>query len=241
MRNLSLLFPAVLLTACQMVSGNGDIVQEPRDLSDFDTVISSANIDAEISGGAEGFSVMLECDRNLLPYIVTAVDSGELEIRVEDDVWLEPSKVCTAFVEMPAVLAVETHGSGDLVAGDVGRIQGITTTGSGDARVAGIDTDRLTITTSGSGDVIANGDAEQLRVATSGSGDVRAKGLTAGTAEVRTSGSGDVFLTVTGSVDARTSGSGDIHLHGNPKSVDRHSSGSGDIVVHRIGRVPGGP
>ncbi len=233
MRTLLRLSPVLLLAACTVVEGNGQVVTEPRTLVDFDRVVASSSVDVEVFGGAEDYRVAITCDRNLIAYIQTAVDSGELEVRVQDDVWMEPTQPCLASIAVPGdVRALHATGSGDVTAGHVGGIEEIGTSGSGDARVGGIDTDRLTLAASGSGDVIVQGVADQLRASTSGSGDIRAKELTARRAEARSTGSGDIVLTATEHADAHTSGSGDVHVHGDPDTVERGSSGSGDVVVH---------
>ena len=108
----------------------------------------------------------------------------------------------------------------------------ISTSGSGDLHLGGIDATRVQVRTTGSGDVSVAGIADRLDARSSGSGDISAKGLEVLRAEVRTSGSGDVRVTATESIEARSSGSGDITVWGSPDKRQKSSSGSGDIRIH---------
>jgi hypothetical protein len=129
------------------------------------------------------------------------------------------------------------------------RLDGLVVDGSGDAEVASVPTDALSIAVNGSGEVEVSGVAvQELEVALAGSGNVETQGTAAAQdvlvegsgdydgssldsrqATVTVSGSGDADVRVTGELTAVVSGSGDIEYTGGAQ-VSSTVQGSGQIV-----------
>ena len=193
------------------IEGSGIQASEVRLTEAFDAVELSGSFDIEIRSGQEQ-SVTVHGDENVLPYVVTDVTNGVL------DVYLE----CGRY-ETNEPLRVEVQ---------VADLRAFTLSGSGDARISGVDRRDFALSLSGSGKVRAAGSAEFMSVWLSGSGDLNLRDLEVREADVQISGSGDVELAVSERLDTRVSGSGDVRYSGKPTTSAR-VSGSGTVRPSR--------
>jgi len=231
---LCLALSLVTITSAQWkrVKGNGNVVTIERSTGDYDAVMVSGFFDVDLVDGPEG-QLTLRGEENLLDHIVTEVKGGDLVIKVEKGLNLQPSTWKEGIhitVPVESISAVSLSGSGDIVGKKTLKSSNFTTnmSGSGDITLT-VDTDNIEASMSGSGDINLSGRTSNFEVRISGSGDVKAYDLEADNVEATVSGSADIKVTVNGELKARVSGSGDIHYRGNPTKIDSKTSGSGDI------------
>lgn len=241
---------SILPIACRLVEGSGVSATESRQPGEFHSVANETLVEVGTVLGSEQ-SVVLTCDDNLLEYIRTEVDGGELRIRTDVRANIRPNVDCIVEITSPTLRSLTASGSGetwaagafpDLVqlassgsggveaTGGVFPLQQASVSGSGALYVTAVDSDCISLTSSGSGSIYAAGVVDCATLDSSGSGDIDAMDLSAVEAEIRASGSGDVSLTVTGHADVDLSGSGDARIGGGG-SVDSDTSGSGDVIV----------
>ena len=199
----------LLLSACGLVyvRGSGNLISEPRSVSDFDRVSLSGSGEVIITQSGEE-SLIVETDDNVMEYVTTSVRGGTLYLGFE-------AKKARAV--SPSRLSFSL---------DVKDLVGLKISGSGSVDSASIDTDRLEVEVSGSGDVrIDSLTADEVDVRISGSGNVELAGEAA-EQDVTISGSGDATVWAIDSLDARISGSGSVKYYGRP-TTNLSGSGSG--------------
>ncbi|HSV12076.1 MAG TPA: head GIN domain-containing protein [Hanamia sp.] len=230
MKNLILLLASSLLFAsCASVSGNGTIRDENRDLAEIQTVKTSGSINVEIKDGNE-YSMIVENDENLIPYVITDVNDGVLNIHYKNgySVMNDHAKV---IVTAPGLNKLVTSGSGDINSdGTIKSSQQleINTSGSGDVN-ASVDAPSVKVTGSGSGNISLSGRTKNFDCKISGSGDVKCADLKSENTVIRVSGSSDVHVFASVSLKVNVSGSGDVTYSGNPTSPEIHIAGSGVV------------
>ena len=223
------LLPLALLSACQIAVGNGVSASETREVPAFERVADTTSVDVAVEAGPEA-SVLVTCDENLLPLVITDVQGDTLRIRTQDDMDLDPRVDCRVDVTVPALLGLVASGSGDLSAsGDLTGFEEATCTGSGDLVAEGIASDDVHLESTGSGDLTASGTTSTLGVDSTGSGGVDARDLLAGCVSVLCTGSGDVQVSASTSLDATLTGSGDVEVWGNPADCNVQTTGSGEV------------
>ena len=214
------------------IKGNGNVVTIERTVGEYDEISSAGWFDVELVEGNEG-TLTLKGEENLLEYIKTEVKNGELVIKKEKGVNLQPSTWKSGIkitVPVETIRAVRLSGSGDVVSKTTLKSDDFmaSVAGSGDVELA-IEAQNLKASISGSGDMELEGRATNLEVSVSGSGDINAYDLVADNVDAQVSGSADLEVTANKMIRARVSGSGDITYKGNPEKIDTKSSGSGDI------------
>lgn len=154
MKNLLvLLIVSVCFVSCESISGNGNVKDQKRDLSKISAIKTSGSIDIEISNG-DNYSLTVQNDENLIPYMITEVNNGELNIHYKNgySIMNDHAKV---IVTVPSIDKIITAGSGDI-------------TSSGNIK----SDNGLELNTSGSGDIKVNVNAPSVKVSGAGSGDI---------------------------------------------------------------------
>lgn len=234
---LTLTLVLITVSACaqwgKRIKGNGNVVTIERSVGEYDEVSSAGWFDVELVAGKEG-EITLKGESNLLEKLKTEVKNGELIIKTEKGVNLQPSSWksgITITVPVEEISAVRLSGSGDVVSKTTLKSSDsfrASIAGSGDVTLT-IEAENVKASISGSGDMNLDGSAKTLDVSVSGSGDINAYDLEADNVEAQVSGSADLQVTAKEMLRARVSGSGDITYKGNPSKVDTKSSGSGDI------------
>lgn len=182
---------------------------QERSVDDFSRVRALGSIDVVITQGSKT-RVEVEAPKNELERIETVVDDGTLSIRKKTS------------------LGVRWGGGRTVVRVTVPTLASVSSSGSGDVQIDGLDGERLELETLGSGDAEVTGRIESLVLESTGSGDVEAAELRVQQATISMTGSGDVDLHVSETVDGSATGSGDLRVRGGA-SCNVSRTGSGDV------------
>ena len=234
MKNLLIILAAsIFLASCESISGNGNVKNENRDLSNINAVKTSGSIDVEISNGAD-YSLTVQDDENLIPYVVTEVNGGELNIHYKDGYSIinDHAKV---IVTVPSIDRIATSGSGDVTSSGTIKSDNsleLNTSGSGNIK-ANVNAPSVKVTGSGSGDIALSGMTKDFDCRMSGSGDIDCGNLKSENAVIHVSGSSDVHVFASVSLKVNVTGSGDVHYSGNPASPEIHITGSGTVEAEK--------
>ncbi|HEY5407132.1 MAG TPA: head GIN domain-containing protein [Ginsengibacter sp.] len=223
----------VFAGSCNMISGNGNIRKEKRNTGDFKSVKTSGSIDLEINSG-DTYAVSAEDDDNLLPYIVTEVNDGTLDIHYRNNTSINNDHA-KVYITVPFLNEVTASGSADITIRDVLKnSQKIDMSISGSGSIKGaVDAPAVSVDISGSGNVDLKGRTKDFDGSVNGSGDINCGGLQSENATVTVSGSGNVHVFASVHLKASTFGSGDIYYGGNPQNPEIHTAGSGSVQAEK--------
>jgi Putative auto-transporter adhesin, head GIN domain len=202
---LALLAVGLLVTACLVTRGSGQLATESRPVSGFTKVELSGTGELTIEKTGTD-SLTISAEDNILPRLSSEV-SG---VGTKPNTSIVPTKPITYSLT-------------------VKDLTGLGVSGSASVRVSNLTTTSLTTKISGSGTITANGTANDQDLEISGSGRYLADRLTSKTANVRISGSGTASVLVSDMLDVKISGSGSLTYSGNPQ-VKQEISGSGKLI-----------
>lgn len=249
------IIPAMLaLASCSLfdlcIEGNGNVETEERSAGTITSIANSTSFQV-VYVRDDNYSITVEAESNILPYIETEIKGESLEIKtIRGTHCLRYTVTPLITVTAPFIGELVNSGSGDLIAdplegeevkiissgsGDIltGDIStgslSVIITGSGDVTTDNIVAEHMSVTLSGSGDLDALGEAGSGKFIVSGSGSVYADELSLDDAEMTISGSGSVRAQVNVTLDAFLSGSGNIYLYGDP-DINLVRTGSGRII-----------
>lgn len=232
---LSVLFAFASLGsfAQQKIVGDGSVKKEVRPVSDFTGVVVSGNVNVQISYG-DAKDITVEADENILPYIETSVENGNLVIKTKDRVSLRSKHKLIVYASLTKVARLRVSGSGNITgSGDFsndGKTD-IAVSGSGNINVAMNSFTETKINISGSGNVTLRGKStNNIDAAVSGSGNIDCAEVSCNDVSAHVSGSGNIKVYANRSIDARVSGSGNIYYKGSATNINLISSGSGKII-----------
>lgn len=228
-RLLTAFLSAIIFCSCQSITGSGNITTQTRNLNHFEGVKTSGSIDIEVMND-ESQLVKVEADDNILPYVITRVEDGLLDVHFKSHYSYNNANV-KVYVSAPSLKKILVSGSGSITSKDTlkdaDQIE-LKVSGSGDIN-AFVDAQSIIADIGGSGTITLRGRTKDFNCSISGSGDLKCKNLLSEntTASVGGSGTAHVFASV--HLVAKVTGSGDIYYSGNPPSPETHTSGSGSI------------
>jgi hypothetical protein len=199
----------LLLAACSVTRGSGQLATESRAVSGFSKIDLSGGGELTIQKtGTESLSISAE--DNLLPRLTSEVSNDTLILGSKPNTTILPQQPITYTVT-------------------VKDLTGVAVSGSGNIRVPDLTTTALSISISGSGTITVNGTVEDQDLEISGSGGYEAAQLTSKTVKADISGSGTANVLATNVLDVEISGSGTVTYSGNPQ-IEQEISGSGKLI-----------
>lgn len=219
--------------AWETIKGNGILKKETRSASDYFGIQLQGSMNVVIAYGNTN-NISVEADENLLPYIETVVENGNLIIRAKNKVNLKSNERLIVYASLTKLTQVTLSGSGNINGNGAFSNSGRTAvklSGSGNINLGMDAVNELEIAISGSGNVILKGsNCNSIEASISGSGNIDCSGFATNDVVAKVSGSGDIKVYANKSIDAKVSGSGNIYYKGSASKFNSHSSGSGKII-----------
>ena len=222
----------VICISCQSypsIRGNGKIETKAFPQNNFNAVSIVGGWIADIQYG-ETFSIQIETDENIFPYLDISVTGTTLNIGFKSGYSISRTH-CKASITMPALMQLQASGSLTGIISSFNKSADtmlIGITGSGNITARDITVNTLKLEASGSAVFSATGKAQKMTAVISGSGDIKTTGLETEKADISISGSGSAEVWVTQHLTADISGSGSVRYKGKP-AIEIKSSGRGGI------------
>ncbi len=214
--------------AGERVQGNGTIVKQAREVSNFNGLGLGLPGSVEVRMGNTE-SVTIESDDNILPLIVTVVEDGTLKIRPTRRNLHLDTRNLKVVVTAKKLERISVGGSGSVdAAGIRGGKLAFDVGGSGSMNLRDIEGESVTVSLGGSGNLKASGSADRLKVSIGGSGKVSTGQLATKDAVVSIGGSGQAVVWAKQSLTVSVAGSGDVGYYGEPQ-VTKSLMGSGSV------------
>jgi len=237
MKNVAILIAVLLLTlpSCiidgwdQGITGNGNVVEETRDISGFTGVHISSGIDVYLSQG-NSFEVRVEADENLQEVILTEMNGSMLVVKTER-VSIRRAKSKKVHVTLPELKELKISSAGDCNGQTPFNCEDLrlSISSAGDLTLE-VDAERIDLEISSSGDASISGSADVFNVDLSSAGDLNAFDLIAARVDVNVSSAGDARVHATEEISMNASSAGNIYYTGDAQVLHSHSSSAGDIV-----------
>jgi hypothetical protein len=209
--------------------GNGDVVEETRQVGSFDEVQLSGIGNLYIEYGDEE-SLIVEAEENLMRYIETDIQTNKLTINLGGGKIVLPTKDMNFYLTVVELDSVSITGIGRIYLSEVNTPRfDIRVSGAGALFIDELFADRLDVVLSGIGEIdIDSGGVDFQSVHISGPGTYSARRLTSNEANVNVSGIGKAIVNVEDYLEARVSGPGDLTYYGSAV-LDANVSGLGNL------------
>jgi hypothetical protein len=237
MKNLLLVLFAFIATGSfaqqQKITGDGNVKTENREVSSFSGVLVAGNVNVNLTYG-NATTVSVQADANILPYIETIVENGNLIVKTRDKVSINNKNKIVVQVSLTQVKRLRVAGSGNITGdGDFSNDSrtDIAVSGSGNITLGINSFHETKINISGSGNVTLRGKStNNIDAAVSGSGNIDCSEVSCNDVFAQVSGSGNIKVYANKSIDAKVSGSGNIYYKGAATNINLKASGSGKII-----------
>jgi hypothetical protein len=230
---ISIVIPMFFLGSCDVppwgcVVGNNRIAVEERIVGPFSRVASYGSFVVNVDIG-DDYSLTVEADENLLPYIRTSIEGNTLILETRSGRCIRSSEPVTINVVTPNIERLKLAGSGVINANNFTSDElELELTGSGVIECRRIVIDYLLAEVTGSGVIELSGTTETTDFSISGSGLIKAIDLSTKRCYASISGSGNIYTYVNELLDVRISGSGNLYYDGNPQ-IRQNITGSGSV------------
>ena len=253
---ISALLMGMTLSACvvsqdAIVPSENYITQKVK-VEAFDGISTSTAIDV-VYTQADQTDIEIYAPDNLMPFVKLVNDGGMLKVFFESDepgngINIRGKHHTKVNISAPAVHALHTSSSGDIVlvnglktnglvsveSSSAGEIGGsgilcdelvIEASSAGDIELKNVVCNTLQVEASSAGDVSLSGTCRMAKLEASSAGEIDADDLKADAVKAEASSSGDVSCYAVESLEASTSSAGNVYYKGNPKHIHNHSKG----------------
>jgi hypothetical protein len=213
-----------------IVLGSGVVAQENRTVIGITGVVLAGEGTLHIEQGAAE-ELIVTAEDNLLPYILTEVQGGILEIRTRSNINLEPTLPIEYHLTVVSLESVLLSGVGDItVSGLMIPQLSLTLSGFGNVEVTNLEADDLDVVLSGVGNFGISGTVGAQRLNLTGLGEYDARDLSSLDGVISIVGNANQTATVRVSdmLTVTINGNGTVFYIGDP-FVDANITGSGSV------------
>lgn len=258
---LTMLLAMVLGSCTISVSGEAkegivpskNYITQKVKVDNFDGISTSTSIDVNYTQTAGNTDVEIYAPDNLMEYVKVENDGGMLKIYFDSGVHgkginIRGQHKTKVNISAPAIHALHTSSSGDIVlvnglktnglvtveSSSAGEIEGngiscedlvIEASSAGDIELKNVACSTLRVEASSAGDVSLSGVCRSAKLEASSAGEIDADDLKADAVVAEASSSGDVSCYAVESLEASASSAGKVYYKGNPKQIRNHSKG----------------
>jgi len=231
--SFAVVFSLTMFSSCfhgfMPIRGEGEIVSQQYDYTDFDEIELEGCFDVVVNQG-DAYVVEVVGHENIIDFMDISKSGDKLKLDLQRGNFQDFD--LTVYVTLPNVEKIDLSGAGTItlegfVADDTIELS---VSGSGEIRSTDVVVaEKLTFDISGSGAVDFDADCKRLETEISGSGDVSLRGY-ADRQDIEISGSGafDCFDLISLDTDVTISGAGDCSVNVS-ESLDVTISGLGNV------------
>ena len=190
------------------VKGSGNIRTENRTVSNFKAIEAGGVFIVEVTAQKD-FSVEVEADDNLLPFIKTESDGETL--RIETTEKFSTRSPIRLRISAPDVENLEISGASKI-------------------SVANLANDAFRVDSSGASKINIEGTTKHLTVEMSGASKLDAENFKAETVSVDASGASKATVSVINNLKVDLSGASKIVYYGTPSNIEKKTSGASAVI-----------
>jgi len=209
------------------VKGNGNVVNDTRNVSDFNSIKVSTGITV-FYNQENNSEVVVETDSNLQEYLITEVKNGVLIIRSKKNTSIRKSSKRNVYVSGPDLELVSASSGSHFEASNTVRGRDIDINVSSGASVdMEVDYARLECATSSGSSADLEGSVDYADLSSSSGSSIDARRMTAKNCDASASSGAGIDISVSQNLEASASSGGGIDYWGNPSTdISRSSGGS---------------
>lgn len=229
-----LLLTIVVISSCNIIDtrrirGNGKIITKNYQFKGFDGIHAGGAVKVYLKQDS-AYSIRVETDENLFNYLHVQVNNGNLEIRPQDDVNLDPTNQVNVYIHMPHVRDLDISGASE-VKSEEKFIQNnnlnIDVSGASEGKLI-LRAPKITIDASGASTVNIEGETKDVYAEVSGASTINGYNLKSETADIQASGASSANVYASVNLKGDASGASAIRYKGNP-TVNTSASGAGSV------------
>lgn len=235
MKKATIIFSVIVLTAflnsCYFpgsIKGNGNVVEETRDLDEFSKISVSRGMNVYISQGTTA-KVVVKADENLLKVIDTYVDDGTLKVTALKGIRNATSN--KVYVTVTDLEYIKSTSGSNIFSEDSLKIKNleIKSTAGSNIRLS-IDADGLNISAAAGSNISLDGKAKSVNMKASSGSNIKAGELQTEKCDAKVSSGANIWIKVQNELNAKSSSGGNLFYSGEPNPLRITKSSGGNII-----------
>jgi hypothetical protein len=210
------------------VKGNGNVVEETREVHEFSKIKASAGTNVYISQGKQE-KVVVKADENILDAIRTEVQGDVLVVTHVKSVRRATSdKVYVTVKDLDKISTIagaNVYSEMPLKFNDLEL-----STSAGSNLKFEIEARRLKVSSMAGSNVYIKGTAETVEMSAAAGSNIKAEDLESRNCNAKTSSGANIYITVAEELNAKASSGGNVFYYGSPKHINVSSSSGGNVI-----------
>jgi len=210
------------------IKGNGNVVEETRDLGEFSKISVSRGMNVYITQGTST-KVTVKADENLLKVIDTYVDDETLKVTCTKMIKNATSN--KVYVTVPDIKYIKSTSGSNIFSEDslkTGNLEIKSTAGS-NIRLS-IEAGELIISAAAGSNIFLNGMAKSVVVKASSGSNIKAGDLQTENCDAKVSSGANIWIKVQNGLTAKASSGGNLFYSGEPNPLNITKSSGGNII-----------
>ncbi|HZH67302.1 MAG TPA: head GIN domain-containing protein [Flavisolibacter sp.] len=226
--SLIIFFSSCTIMGGKKVRGNGNIISQTRQVSNFTGIDVSGAVKVRLKQEATA-SVRVDTDENLMEYVEVKVDGNTLVIQPRKGYNLDPSKELIVYVSAPRFDEIDLSGASNItseapITGDELNVQA-----SGASEIVmQVKLSKFTSELSGACLLRLTGDVSRFSTEASGASKIMCLDLKTKEAKLNISGATEAAITADNELDIDASGASTVEYRGNA-NINQKSSGASNV------------
>ncbi|MBN1986429.1 MAG: DUF2807 domain-containing protein [Prolixibacteraceae bacterium] len=209
------------------IKGNGNVVEETRNVGSFDEIKATRGMNVYISQGEE-IKVRVEADENLLDAIETKVEENTLVVSTSKNIRSSTSK--KVYVTLSEVNSIKSTAGSNVYSENQIKAKSLDLAASAGSNMRlDVDVRRLNVSASAGSNIKLEGRSEEFVGKASAGSNIKAEDLIAGECEARASSGANIWIEVQNKLDGHASSGGNVFYSGNPQSINTENSSGGNV------------
>lgn len=222
---------ALMMTSCLFsgisVKGNGNVVEQERDLGAFENIKVSNGLNVYLTNG-ENTKVVVVADENLLNIIETKVLNNTLEIRTISGILQAASK--KVIITVPTLNKIEAHSGSNVYTNGQFTADKLSLRAlAGSNFNMDMECNDLDVSLSAGSNAVLCGKANLFVAKSTAGSNIKAEKLKAEVSKVKVSSGSNVWITTMREMSAHASSGGNIFYYGSPEKIETTSSSGGNV------------
>ncbi|MDX8338083.1 head GIN domain-containing protein [Draconibacterium sp. IB214405] len=210
------------------INGNGNVVEQERNLNDFDKIKASRGMNVYITQG-DVFKVVVKADENLLEAIETDVMGDVLEIKTSSNI--RRAKEKKVFVTLPEIESIKASAGSNVYSENdlVAKVLDISASAGSNIRLS-IKTGETNVGASAGSNISLEGQAEDFHGKASAGSNIKAGELKTANTVAKVSAGANIWINSQNMLKANASSGGNVFYNGDPANTEINKSSGGNVI-----------
>ena len=227
---LSILLGSIVMFSCELFSteGNGKVVEETRNLGDFDKLEVTRGMNVFITQG-NSVKVVVKADANLMKIIETKVDDGTLKVTCNRGIRNATSN--KFLITVPDINQIKTTAGSNVFADDTLKLKSIEIKSTAGSNVhLKVIAENLKLKATSGANVFMSGIGKSANIVASSGANIKASGLKTENCIAALSSGANVWLEVQKSLTVSSSTGGNFYYTGDPEPAAITKNAGGNVI-----------